>query len=358
MSKYVNENDYIKFFFRLFLIILLTYGFLYSGYKLWTPESTGGNDFYEYYKMFLDPLNNSAAAPFVYRQFSAWIVYFIDLTNLNYDTLISFNNPLISQSTFLAAIISSYIALVLTSLIITYSIDIVFGKTFTFVPIVAGLIVFFSFNTIPHNISGIFEAWSWFFYALIFFLYLKKSKFIFLFLLLSITQRELIPVVFGVMSFISISFEIKKNNFNLFKSFDFKILIISMFSFLIYILVRTQFFPIPGNENQLLLTSILLNLTNFRPNLSFLIPVFFSQNILFLYLISFGLKRWNKDNFKQLSKVLSVYLVLAVMGIGTGIGDNLGRILSQFNPILIIMMFDNFYNYYKSTSRETLIYEL
>ena len=346
----IKNDFYYKLIFRFIIIIILTYGFLYSAYKLWTPEITGGSDFYEYYKMFQNPIYNNAMSPFIYRQFTAWTVYFIGKLNLNYDTLISFNNSAINQSTFFSIIISNYLGLVFTSLSITYAVDFLLSKKSILLPLIGGLLVFFSFNTIPHNISGIFEAWSWFFYALIILLYLKKSNWIYLFIVLGIFQREIIPIVFGIFSFFDYFFDLKKKSKKIdITNFYFKVLITSILSFVLYILIRTQFFPVPGNENQLQIKIILTNIVNFRISLSWFVPVILSQNIYAIYLISLLSIRFKYEFFKQLITIFAVFFTLIIIGISTGLGSNLGRILSQVNPILIVLIFKNFnWSYLKS----------
>lgn len=347
MISKLSENQIYKLGFRITVIFLLTYGFLYSGYKLWTPEITGGSDFYEYYKMFQNPINNDASSPFIYRQFTAWTVYLIDNLNLSYNTLISFNNPLIDQSTFLSIIISNYLALVFTSLIIIYAVDYVILKKSFLLPLSAGLIVFFSFNTFTHNISGIYESWSWFFYALIFFLYLKKSNWIYVIILLSIFQREVIPIVFGVLSFLDYVFDFGKNNKQKFwLDFYFRVFSISFFAFILYFLIRTQFFPVQGNENQVQIIFLLETLLNFRISISWFVPVFLSQNIFIVYLLSVISNRFNNDLLKQTISLFLIYFFLTLIGISTGLGSNLGRILSQLNPILIILIFKNLNLFY------------
>lgn len=342
MLSKLNDNWIYKLGFRTSVIFLLTYGFLYSGYKLWTPEITGGSDFYEYYKTFLNPINNTATSPFVYRQFTAWTVFFIDKLNLSYDTLISFDNPIIDQSTFLSIIISNYLALVFTSLIISYAIDFIIYKKSILLPLSAGLMVFFSFNTIPHNISGIFEAWSWFFYALIFFLYIKKSNWVYVFIVISISQREVIPIVFGILSFLDYAFEFKKNyKLNSLINYYLKVFAVSFLAFSLYILIRTEFFPVQGSENQLQIKFLIEALINFRLSFSWFVPVLISQNILTVYLISVLANKFNYNSLRQAVTIFSIYLLLIIIGISTGIGSNLGRILSQLNPILIILIFKN-----------------
>lgn len=347
MLDKINGNRFYKLLFRIIILVLLTYGFFYSGYKLWTPEVTGGSDFYEYYKMFQNPFNNSSTSPFIYRQFTAWTVYLISRLNLSYNTIISFSNPIINQNTFFAVIMSNYLALILTSLIISYAVEHLITENTTLIPLTAGLLLFFSFNTIPHNLSGIFEAWSYFFYALIFLLYLKKSNFIYLIISISIFQREIIPLVFSIISFLDYTFDFRKNLKNLYKiNYSLKVLFVSLISSFLYFLIRTQFFPVIGYENQLQLTSLFTNLLNFRISFSYFIPVFLSQNILIIYLASVFINRFETTNIRQFIILIIVYLFLILLGVSTGIGSNTGRILSQLNPIIIILMFNNFHNCY------------
>ena len=66
-----------KYIFITLSLFLLTFSQFYHNYKFSDP-SLGNNDFFEYEKMIVSPLNtNSSYSPFIYRQFTTLISKFI-----------------------------------------------------------------------------------------------------------------------------------------------------------------------------------------------------------------------------------------------------------------------------------------
>ena len=107
--------------FRFSFFAFLSYGFLYFSYKYYIPDF-GGNDFFEYYPMYLHPFNYQVAeSSWVYRQLTALAVHVVWKMGIFYDTTIAFSTPGYDKQVFFAAIFTNYIALLTTALVVTYS---------------------------------------------------------------------------------------------------------------------------------------------------------------------------------------------------------------------------------------------
>ena len=114
---------------RSFFFFLISYGMLYFSYKFYSPIIGGGSDFFQYYNMYLNPLNfDVASSPFIYRQFSALITNFIIKSGIFYNAVISYNDPTISQRVFFAVLLSNYMALFFTAHIVGKIVDLEIGK--------------------------------------------------------------------------------------------------------------------------------------------------------------------------------------------------------------------------------------
>ena len=212
--------------YRFVSYLFLTYGFIYSAYNSWVPEIYGGNDFYQYYLMYLNPFENDAISPFAYRIIGSIVTNLIFEIGIDYNTVIAIADSSIQNQVFFAAIMSNYIGLLLTAVIVSLVTDEINKGKSSLVSFLSGASVFFLFATMPYNLSGIQESWSMFFYALIYLCYLKKSRFIFLLLFLSIFQREIIPIVFFVFVLLD---SIHHKSFD---SSKVHVLVVSIFSFL------------------------------------------------------------------------------------------------------------------------------
>ena len=332
---------------RLAIYVFLSYGFFYSAYKSWTPEIFGGNDFYQYYLMYLNPIDNNAIAPFAYRIFGPLITNIIYNIGFEYTAIIQYTNPVILKEVFFSVIFSNYIALLLTALIVSMVTDLLNENKSPLVSLFSGSAVFFLFATMPYNLSGIQESWSMFFYALIYLCYLKKSKLILSLIFISIFQREIIPVVFLIFIVLEI---IYRKSISLYQA---GVLIASVLSFTFYIILRIYLVPIEGFEDQLSFTTMIENLLSFEISFRFIISSVFAQNLYLSYLGILIIKYlFFKDysGFFAFFQISLILFFLLLLGIGTGIGDNVGRIMSQTSVFYIPLLFINLNQLLKKTS--------
>jgi hypothetical protein len=143
---------------RLLLFVLLSYGLFYFSYKYYVPDF-GGNDFYAYYPMYLDPFNyDLAKSPFVYRQLTALLVHLVWKLGIFHDTTISFSKDGYDKHVFFAAIFTNYIALTIVSIVVAYTTDELCIQKDEAVSILSGLFCFFGFFVQQAVLTGLTEG--------------------------------------------------------------------------------------------------------------------------------------------------------------------------------------------------------
>jgi hypothetical protein len=317
---------------------------LYFSYKYYSPDY-GASDFYAYYKMVLHPLDFSVApSPLIYRQFSTLITSLIFKMGIFYNMEISYVNEAINQRVFFAFILSNYIALALTALTIMKIIDIEIGKETILSPLFGGVLVFLSFGTLVYVLTGLVEGWTWFFIAFAFYAFKKQNIYLFaVILIVAIFQKEVVSIIFGVISFIFFVLDYLKDR-KVNKTY-LKFFAISFASFVLYLLLRKVFLPISGYENQLNLQSLIetfLNYSIFTSNKLF--TTIFSQNLFFIYILFFVLVfKYRKEEFKTFLALLSAWTLLYMIGMATDLGTNIGRILLVLSPLFAVYI--SFYSY-------------
>ena len=334
--------------FRLSLFAFLSYGFLYFSYKYYIPD-LGGNDFFEYYPMYLHPFNYHVAdSSWVYRQLTAAVVHVVWKMGIFYDTTIAFSTPGYDKHVFFAAIFTNYIALLITALVVTYSAQKICSEKSEAWLILAGILCFFCFYVQQAVLTGLTEGISWLLVAVGFLGYVSRSLIpIAVVLCLAVIQRETIPFVFGVLGAVGLFFPGKT------RQFDGLVLLLSLVSFLVYILVRLVLIPIPGNESQLRLLDIAASIASWQHKITkdFIFQGLLSQNLLILLATSVTAlslaRRFGSAGepppmpMSEISVFLTA-LALVLIGFAAGIEvNNIGRILSILTPLAVPLFVRN-----------------
>ncbi|MFM2075067.1 MAG: hypothetical protein RJB34_1372 [Pseudomonadota bacterium] len=319
------------------VIILISFfcasaGIYYVNAKFHVPWH-GSNDFEQYYKMTLTPLDNDAPSPFGYRLFTPTVASYVLKSGLYYNSKINpykehylNHNDVTYDPTVLGALIfTNYIFFSFAAFFIYKIFSIILEKKIPINQIVslgAPFLLFLSFSTVAHGYTGLTEGGTLFFIAMLCYFYLSKQFILFLIAAFcSILQRELIPFILLIYI---ISDEPQKN---------IKFIMASFFAFLMYFVFRSQV-VLEGNENQTQLLSMLDHITNFKIDKEFLMQAVLANNlILYVTLLCFVLPF---RNLKYFIPFLTVSLSLFLLGIATGIGNNVGRILNMATPILLI----------------------
>ena len=164
--------------FRAIFFFLVSYGIFIFSYTFFIPPE--GTDFFQYYNMSLHPLDYDVAkSPFIYRQFSALVSFSILSLDLSWDVGSHFVDPNIDIQVFFSMLISDYLALFLTALVVSLIIDIEIGKTTITIPLVGGLLCYLAFGASHYVLTGLVEGWTWFFIALGYYAFRKGNIFLF-----------------------------------------------------------------------------------------------------------------------------------------------------------------------------------
>ena len=318
---------------------------LYFSYKYYVPWS-GGQDYAQYYAMYQQPLDMSQTqAPFIYRQFGAVITHVIYKLGLYYPNEIHFIDAGYDQRIFFSALLSNYLALFLTSILVAMTVARRFDYPCLFPPLVGGLLCFLSFFTQQNVITGLSEGWSWFLMALVFYAYESRRQTLMIaVLILSIFQREILPIVVAVLSGVALWQGREKAHRDPFVVTTF---VSAGFAFALYVLVRSLILPVDGHETQLAPLDLWSGLLeSVPPSASVLMQGVVSQNIFFIFLVTalfvtYLRKRTGAVGDFETSRngvVQLVVMLLAVylIGMAAQIGHNIGRIASLITPVVAV----------------------
>lgn len=324
-----------KDFLILIALFVLSAGVYYSGTKFHIPWY-GANDFSQYYQMTLNPFNNDVGSPFAYRIFVPVIAHFIYESGLFYESsLTPYKDYYLSHrgidyepSIISAIIFTNYILLALAAFFTYKSTKVIFAQsnhTDHIMPVMLSSLIFLSFSTNIHGYAGLTEGGSLFLISLLCYLALKNYLILFsLICISSILCRELIPLVVTVY-LVFASAQKRRSYF----------IIVSALAFMMYFALRS-YFQIPGAEHQTDLNSLISNLLTFSLTKAFFMQAILANNIpIFagLLAIYFGGK-----HLKPFVPYVIIIVTLSVLGIATGIGNNVGRILNIATPILVICL--------------------
>ena len=318
-----------SFLLRFLLLLAASYGLLYFSHKFYQPNLVHHGDFLNsYYWMFQNPLDFAAAnSPWIYRQVSAVLTHALFAAGVYYPNETAFANPAFDPRLFFAALATNYLGLVLAG---AFAGEITRRETNGFVfPLLAGLLCVLSFHTQSVVITGLTEGVTWLFFAALYLLYVRESRVAFAALLaLSIFQREVIPVAFGLIAAFDYLTGPERRRYNLF------VLAIAIACFAGFLLIRFYVIVAPGYAPPLTPSAFIETLLAGPINLRELtFPILLSQNVI-LIAIGVGIVRWLKDRSvpRELFVLLLSFAGLVVLGLGSGAFDNIGRIAGLMTP--------------------------
>jgi hypothetical protein len=325
----------LSFAARLAILGLLSYGLLYFSYKFYIPWY-GGSDYIEYYKMYVSPLDFSAAhSPWVYRQLSAILTHVVYKSGLYYNDEISFHDLAYDQRIFFAALLTNFVCLLLTATIVGSSVERRGNGGLVVYPLLAGLLCFASFMSQTAVITGLTDGVTWLLIAALVYFYLRESSLsaVGVLLAISIFQREMIAVMFGALACFSLIFRRGTRRYQA------AVLLFSVASFCTYVFIRKFLLPVPGEyEGQLSVISMLHAIQQFRPTKALILQGMLSQNVLILCLLSSFILMLTGGRTARIMWVsLLTWAVLAGISILEGIGGNLGRVAGAMTPLFAII---------------------
>jgi hypothetical protein len=329
---------------RLLVFGLLSFGFLYFSYKFYVPWR-GGNDYAEYYRMVQQPFDFSAArAPFVYRQAGTAIAHVPWRLGLRYPTDIALDDYLSYQGeeypdtrVFFALVLSNYVFLVLTAVLLAYFVRFLTRRDDPPTEFLAGALVFFSFSTFPHLLTGLTDGLTWFLLTAALFAYVARSlPVVMLVLAVAMWQREVLPLVISGVAIADALFFRRRDRFVGI------VFAAGVAAFLAHLFVRVVWLPVEGYATQLSPGDLLTRL--FSPasylSRSFLMETMMSQNIIALMLLALWARVRRAGGFDDIAR-LGVFVLVGdavLLVLSQAAGANTGRILSMLHPAACVVI--------------------
>lgn len=314
---------------RLCILVLASYGLFYFTYKFNRPWPGSNDYYYNYYYMYLSPLNAKAApAPYILRQISAAITHLVLVTHIYVHNSIALPVPGFNPRVLFAAMLSNWGFLILAAWLAGLIAEEELGQRNGLVAVVAGFLCLLAFQTPFFILSGLTEGLNWFLLAAGFLAYARKSRrWLLLVLALSIVQRESISIVLGAIAACDLMLTREDRRFKL------QALAAAIACFGVYFLARR--FGFQGSDGQTHLTGMLASLQHPAPARTFLSQMVFTQNIaiLFFAVALFGRKGVHLRRV-WLPCLLAAMIVLDAIGVAAGIVDNLSRVVAILVPIL------------------------
>jgi hypothetical protein len=325
--------------YRLTFFLLLGYGFLYFSYK-WLIPTEVNSDFVQYYGMIQHPFNfHAAPSPWVYRQWNALLVHVLWKVRLYYPDAVHFRDPRYDQHVFFASLLTNFLSVVVAAWLTTLVIDHWLRRSSVVLPLLAGMLCFFSFYLQETTLTGQADGLTWAFIALCYLLYQKRSLVPFcIVVLFSILQREILPLIFLVVAIT----QLLVNRYHGRQGFDARkeerflsvAALWSLISFGAYMGLRFVIHA-PGIEHQSDPRAILHYLLTFRLTRPYVFQVFIGQNLLaLLLLLSLLVYKRMRTFSPMLLPILAACLALLAISIMAYIGSNASRMLAMLTPIV------------------------
>lgn len=318
--------------YRLCILTVTSYGLLYFTYKFAKPWP-GSNDYYaNYYFMYLSPLDvHAAPAPYNLRQVSAVITHLVLATHLYVPNRTAAIVPGRYPNVLFAAMITNWAFLLLAAWLAGLIAEEELGHPNAVAALIAGFLCLLAFQTPFFVLSGLTEGVNWFLLAAGFLAYLRRARsWLLLVLIVSIVQRESIPIIMGVIAACDLA--ISRED----KRFKMQTIAAALACFTVYFLARRFF--LSGSESETHFAAMLASIRHPGPASTFLSQMVLTQStaILFFALAWLGHKDMRRRR-PWVPCLLAAMIVLDALGIAAGIVDNLDRVLAILVPILAAM---------------------
>jgi hypothetical protein len=313
-------------------LTVTSYGLLYFTYKFAKPWP-GSNDYYaNYYFMYLSPLDvHAAPAPYNLRQVSAVITHLVLATHLYVPNRTAAIVPGRYPNVLFAAMITNWAFLLLAAWLAGLIAEEELGHPNAVAALIAGFLCLLAFQTPFFVLSGLTEGVNWFLLAAGFLAYLRRARsWLLLVLIVSIVQRESIPIIMGVIAACDLA--ISRED----KRFKMQTIAAALACFTVYFLARRFF--LSGSESETHFAAMLASIRHPGPASTFLSQMVLTQStaILFFALAWLGHKDIRRRR-PWVPCLLAAMIVLDALGIAAGIVDNLDRVLAILVPILAAM---------------------
>lgn len=315
--------------YRLCIMVVASYGLLYFTYKFSRPWP-GSNDYYaNYYFMYLSPLDvHAAPAPYNLRQVSAVITHLVLATHLYVPNRTAVMVPGRDPRVLFAAMVTNWAFLLLAAWLAGLIAEEELGHPNAVAALIAGFLCLLAFQTPFFVLSGLTEGLNWFLLAAGFLAYLRRARsWLLLVLIVSIVQRESVPIIMGVIAACDLTLSREDRRFKA------QTIAAAAACFALYFLARRFF--LPGSESETHFTAMLASIRHPGPASTFLSQMVLTQStaILFLVLAWLGHKDMRQRR-PWVPCVLAAMIVLDALGVAAGIVDNLERVLAILVPIV------------------------
>jgi hypothetical protein len=326
----------------LLIFAFMGLGVFYNSSKFHVPWY-GGQYFAKYSQMVEAPFSADAGSPFAYRIVTPLIAHLVEKSGVFYrskgpfgDGFLEYEGRTYSARILSALIFTNYLLLVggafLLSLIIGATLRDRDRRMAVTAQVLAPGALFLALSTNVHALAGLTEGGSIFFICLLLYLLHRRNFVLFAVIaVLSIAQRELIPMLFFVYILASARIDDR-----------WRYLAACAGAALLFFAVKFVAFPIAGNEHQTDISAFLANYSLSAFSGEFIKQAILANNILFAAILLAMLVGTPASALRRLAPFAAAFLFLAVLGIGAGIGNNVGRILNLALPMLLIGMVDAF----------------
>ena len=321
-----------------FLTLIISSSQFYYSYKFSDPNY-GNSDFFQYAGMVENPfVSKSAESPFIYRQFTTSIANFIYSNGIFYDTEISFKTDIETQKIFFALLTSNYLGILFCFFTLIYYVKKYLNEKSIILYFFPVFLISSSFGYVFNGLSPLTEGWTYFFNLIVFIMLVEKRLTYFLiFIILSILNKEITSIIFCIFSFSLIIYQLKTKKS--FENFYVRTFIISMLCFILYIIIRVVIFPTDGGEAQINIKNLIHNLINVNFDISLIRQGILSITSLIILLFFILINNRYYDLIKDkmtFSLIMSIF-ILFIVGLMSGIGNNIGRIVSSMTPIIVLI---------------------
>ncbi len=350
--KIRNIPLFQELFFVVLVYFLLTIGQASYAIKFNIPWF-GTNDFSSYYLMAQNPFDNSAGNPWhanrVLTPFLAWVLLKLNLflrtdNSAFIESYSSIENTVYDANVLFSLITINYIALLISSLVLIYILKEVFVDNFTNRILIYSvpLLLFLTPATNFSILAGMTEGVSVLIICILLLSIKKRNYKIFLLvLILSIFQRELIPLfIFFVV------FNMRKDGFG--PKWIFPPVLAFLISIInIYIRDISAAGALRIDIAHVLNDFSLYNIT----------AAIVYLNLMVLYFILVVVFPKDKQEIKQYVPILFFIFSLLVLYFIHPVGiQNLMRMLSLTNPLMILLFVSKFVNIrFPTSSRNILV---
>jgi hypothetical protein len=326
----------------------------YYAYKFGSPIVSGQIDYFAYYKIYSTLEISGVDAPTNMRLISSFLVNLFYNSGLQYDIPIGYDVPSSEKAVYLASILVSFLASVLTSAIIDSYLK---RKTENeLIAFVGGSLFLFQYGTVFWGATGLADAFSTMLFALALVFYLNRSFWVLLFLALAIIQREVILIAFAALTFFDALYQAwKSKKYKI--DYPTKVFFATLICFIGYIVLRDTVFYTErwAGHTDVSAYARIFNYPEFSLG-QYLRGSILSQNVFILYLALLIFKRSNAFSFDthRLWLVTGVFLSINLVCFLLIVLPQAGRYFFIASPMLVIFFAEELNGYLGASSKKLM----